>query len=958
MNKYRLNQILEILLFPFIDTELGKNDPLLEQYSEYRKYMDCVNREKSQRDRIAQNYNLARKNTIEYMVRRNLGRAKSEDDIQMLLEFYYPMSEIDKSIKGMEKEQNRKIAPEENIYLYYLNILDKIARSLVTYRDGIAAIRYWQDSKEKRKQDPLFFEEETIFSKVEIWNLLRRFTAPDIYIVMAAVDNGYGMNVLYEQKEGIALADKLLVKSIQKGVAENHLHFNVGFDYETLWLQKMDLQFMENVRLDTWNEKMSVNLGLALFRCKAAQYLCAERRKSDFKSWLQENNHVYEMIFQVYSGNYSQSISAQKREEALRIYRQFKSERPIRKYDFLMDKVYRKYLEYKTSSEFIFLYQSYEYLVKHGKQDTYFARIFMQYLRQKNKIYYNMFEQHTLQGLKFFQKKFDLAKKTAKATTDKTNLMVEIFRSQAKIKSLRKLEIRVVPAVDIVDIDPVDYKAIRPYILSQLSKQIYQILFSYKKYILESTVGVKETWEILNLEKMGKLPDEAREYILSEIERKKISVPTLGIIFHFRKAEYLEDMSGYDCWRSVLQNKRRVSMYRLLRYYFMYDIAIALEEIRSAIPKMSEYIVGIDAASDENAAEPWTFSMVYKKMRSSKTMLPIRKDSINGFEHIQNIGYTYHVGEDFRHLVSGLRHIDEVLEEFGYKSGDRLGHALALGINIEQWVQNNEVAPIPRLEYLENLLWMWGINTCEEIELPIQLEVLEDRIISMAHEIYEKSDSITVKMLYNAYKLKFAANPMQIIEQVDQSEKKNSHLYCRYDNCDKDCYNAWNSERLFATNYCPVYEERYGKKEMIRVNELDIPLYHVLQEYLITKVERMGIYVETNPTSNLSIGEFENMQSHPIFFLNQIGNSPKHRVLVTINSDDPAVFNTNVENEFAYIYYAAEKQGFGKTEILEWIERIRQYGMEASFITKMKSVEQIYQEIDDILEALKNEKWR
>ena len=74
--------------------------------------------------------------------------------------------------------------------------------------------------------------------------------------------------------------------------------------------------------------------------------------------------------------------------------------------------------------------------------------------------------------------------------------------------------------------------------------------------------------------------------------------------------------------------------------------------------------------------------------------------------------------------------------------------------------------------------------------------------------------------------------------------------------------------------------------------------------------------------------------------------------MVTVNSDDPAVFHTNVENELAYIYYAAEYSGNPKEVILSWIDQIRQNGMEASFIKKVKSAGQLLEEISRILDYI------
>ena len=136
----------------------------------------------------------------------------------------------------------------------------------------------------------------------------------------------------------------------------------------------------------------------------------------------------------------------------------------------------------------------------------------------------------------------------------------------------------------------------------------------------------------------------------------------------------------------------------------------------------------------------------------------------------------------------------------------------------------------------------------------------------------------------------------------------------------------------------------------------DLETYEILQKHLIKKIEKKGIYVETNPTSNLIIGEFPELSKHPIFSLNQNVSDSANHVLVTINSDDPAVFGTNVENELAYIYYAAETKGYAKETILEWIDKIRVHGMNASFIQVNKSADTILNEIEEIIACLKKRK--
>ena len=122
---------------------------------------------------------------------------------------------------------------------------------------------------------------------------------------------------------------------------------------------------------------------------------------------------------------------------------------------------------------------------------------------------------------------------------------------------------------------------------------------------------------------------------------------------------------------------------------------------------------------------------------------------------------------------------------------------------------------------------------------------------------------------------------------------------------------------------------------------------------MIRKIEKKGIYLEANPTSNLSIGDFSQIGNHPIFTLDSIRSQDGNHSMMTVNSDNPTIFNTNVENELAYIYYAADEFGYSKSEILEWIDRIRQRGMDASFIKNEKDALQILSEIQEMMDYMK-----
>ena len=98
-----------------------------------------------------------------------------------------------------------------------------------------------------------------------------------------------------------------------------------------------------------------------------------------------------------------------------------------------------------------------------------------------------------------------------------------------------------------------------------------------------------------------------------------------------------------------------------------------------------------------------------------------------GTKNLSQLYSTYHVGEDFLDLADGLRAIDEAILFLCLGSGDRLGHALALGIDADEWyASKNYRIVLPKQDYLDNLVWVYhklsefnihGFNNLKELIL-------------------------------------------------------------------------------------------------------------------------------------------------------------------------------------------------------------------------------------------------
>ena len=609
--------------------------------------------------------------------------------------------------------------------------------------------------------------------------------------------------------------------------------------------------------------------------------------------------------------------------------------------DILLETVYKKYTFLMVDEEWIFLYKIMQYLQK-NKDDIFSRELFLQYLRVKNNYFCNLIQTEGINGLNNFKKYYDQIK-YYNATLKNKNYF--IFKNELSNSNIKKLEIRIVPSINFENIVNLGLK--REKIKEGILIQIKEVLGSYLEYLT------------------SQLPDEAENkyHEIDEYARNgEMVYPSIGIIYHFLKRDFLDNRVGNVCWNTKFNDLDFYSKHVIPWRKNMVEFAKGLEELRSEIPFLHEYIVGIDTASEEVAMEPWVVAPIYASIRNKKIVKP-KVFNEEKYQLINNLGFTYHVGEEFRHILSGFRHVDEVIEHLNYKPGDRLGHAIALGVDIESWMRNNEVVTIPILEHFENLLWLWGLGIYRGVRVNnVSSEILEGQILNLAEQMYGDIQGMTIHMLYAAYQDKFKLNYETVFkieeETIGNNVKKFNYHFCKFFDCDKKDLKGrkgtcWNKEKIICTYFCPHYNMKFRTPIFISINENDLMVFTEIQEYLIKKIERMGAYIETNPTSNLVIGEIQELDDHYIMKLNSKGvvypDENTNAVLISINSDDPVIFNTNVENEIAYIYYAMVHHGYNKEDILNWIDKVRKFGMDSSFIKKEKKPSVQIREMREII---------
>lgn len=351
--------------------------------------------------------------------------------------------------------------------------------------------------------------------------------------------------------------------------------------------------------------------------------------------------------------------------------------------------------------------------------------------------------------------------------------------------------------------------------------------------------------------------------------------------------------------------------------------------------QLSLKVVGVDAANSEIYTRPEVFAQAFRYLRHQSSLLHTRVP----------LGMTYHVGEDFYDIVSGLRAVDEVQEYLGFRANDRLGHALVLGTDVHTYYEKRgyEVCGT-QIELLDNAVWLYfqgqRIGECESI-----CQFLYDYARKSYFAIYQSED-FDIYDYRDSWLLRGDAPEVYLVNhRLDRVALDPWQLYVLNDGIhSRIARKNPKAKRLYV---------RYQYDEIVRKNG-DHPVFvkipypyrnsfvkvlEQIQQHMLTRLERLHIAVECNPSSNYKIGEMERYDDHPILKFYNFGIKtpyPTHEVSVSINTDDSGVFATSLDREYALMALALEKrqdEAFGNSPraVVEWLNRVRKMSVEQRF---------------------------
>lgn len=388
-----------------------------------------------------------------------------------------------------------------------------------------------------------------------------------------------------------------------------------------------------------------------------------------------------------------------------------------------------------------------------------------------------------------------------------------------------------------------------------------------------------------------------------------------------------------------------------------YGIAVFRERYR----KYASRVLGIDACSQEIGCRPEVFATIFRFLAAHTV------NEIPGEEQVPQLRMTYHVGEDFLDFVDGLRAVDEAVSFLNLRCGDRIGHGTVLGLDVRLWYEfKQNTIVLTQQDYLDNIVWLYH----KLIEYRIEgFENLKAHLLQEFHfyfsEIYPCSsfipvdevvsdDTAAVKFLfdidiyYEAWKLRGDAPELYKTGKfhkeafMDDREWMVNRIFPREQ---RNRYRDVIGRLYYLYHYDWNVRYKGGKNIQKYVSPDYVEGVAAVQKAVQRDFVSRGIGIEANPSSNLAISTMRKYSEHPIVRLynkdltwdiGKLQECPQANI--SINTDDKGVFHTSLENEYALMACAMEKERdengnpvYNRQMVYQWIDNIREMGNMQSF---------------------------
>ncbi|MBS4095650.1 MAG: hypothetical protein KGZ83_02290 [Sulfuricella sp.] len=412
----------------------------------------------------------------------------------------------------------------------------------------------------------------------------------------------------------------------------------------------------------------------------------------------------------------------------------------------------------------------------------------------------------------------------------------------------------------------------------------------------------------------GKFQEEANE----DNERLAKLYRNTRFIIHF-----IRDPKGIGDTPSFHRLRRQLGVQSAILHHF-----------RVRHPDLAKLIVAIDVANLERECPPEIFAPFLRLLREPHLARPNTASDWDeiGFKEtdpdytdkwrrvelagslltpsLPKLGLTYHAGEDFFNPLDGMRQMDGAIRYCKMAAGDRIGHGLAAGMDLDKFFSSAaSQTSMPQGAILDTLVWLYQ-RTAGQIP-PAESRALDDAKNELSHKIY--GCRIEWRTLEELAELRFKLPPN--VERYREHPKKLSQ-------------SSQADEVLLQEHFDPDIADR----RKVWINQYryfsNLPtICRIAQESFMQEINAKRIIVEFNPSSNQSLLRIDTLAQHPYWgYRSLLGKAPE----VTINTDDPGVFNTRQDIEYGLMFHSMLKR-LPIEAALDELEQIRVRGFTSHF---------------------------
>lgn len=307
---------------------------------------------------------------------------------------------------------------------------------------------------------------------------------------------------------------------------------------------------------------------------------------------------------------------------------------------------------------------------------------------------------------------------------------------------------------------------------------------------------------------------------------------------------------------------------------------------------------------------------------------------------------TFHCGEDFRHLITGMRAVYEAIHLLNFTPGNRVGHAVALGIHPDIWLDS-----MPGKVVMTRREWMLDLIFCRAMFLRYGLPEsdilfrIEEELSGCAAYVFAQDVNLhTLMSLYEAralipemvaeylwqrHRTKEMTKPTENSLAFDLAERELRILddfELRHGLLPLQLFYRWDTDSF-------VQEKLDGRIE-IDTDFLSSRYLLQLQQHMQRFVKERGIVIESLPISNYRISPYKRLKYlHTLRWMQVEGCKVDGdtEMDICLGSDDPGIFASDIKAEYYHLFCMMKEYGLSDEEAVSKLAKANETGRIYSF---------------------------